>query len=137
MFELPISQMLIPPSGPSMSPMITHLFNPDRDGPGSALSLLSMVVAGGGAGLFWLAMQRPVRRPSLSMGSNPVDARPAAAHPGSGAVIARAFQGRCWRLVVALGGQHVRLDSPEGPAIGAQLRVSLPPERCLVLAQQT
>lgn len=58
MFELPISQMLVPLSGPPVPPMVTHLFSHDQDGLGSALSLLSMIVAGGGAGLFWLFAKR-------------------------------------------------------------------------------
>jgi len=67
----------------------------------------------------------------------PEDARPAAIHPGnrlSGTVLARAFQGRCWRLSVALGLHRIRVDWPEGPAIGAAIEFSLPPERCTVLA---
>jgi len=69
----------------------------------------------------------------------PEDARPASAFPGNqltGQVLSRAFQGRCWRLVVTLGGQQLRLDWPEAAAVGSDLPFSLPPERCLVLADQ-
>lgn len=54
MFELPVSQMLIPSSGPPMPPLVINLFGHDRDGIGSALSLASMVGAGGGAAIVWL-----------------------------------------------------------------------------------
>ena len=57
-FELPISQMLIPLNGPPVPPMVINLFGHDQDGLGSALSLLSMTVAGGGAGLAWIAAHR-------------------------------------------------------------------------------
>lgn len=62
MFELPISQMLVPLNGPPVPPMVTHLFSHDQDGLGSALSLLSMIVAGGGAGVIWLVAKRFVAR---------------------------------------------------------------------------
>ncbi|TPI62009.1 ABC transporter ATP-binding protein [Mesorhizobium sp. B3-1-7] len=67
----------------------------------------------------------------------PEDARPAEAHPGNrlqGKVLSSAFQGRCWRLAVELGPQRVRLDWPEAPPVGSSLAFSLPPERCIVLA---
>ncbi|MET3901414.1 ABC-type Fe3+/spermidine/putrescine transport system ATPase subunit [Devosia sp. UYZn731] len=67
----------------------------------------------------------------------PEDARPRDTHPTNvlkGIVQARAFQGRCWRLSVAVGPQRLRLDWPEGPAIGSAIEFSLPPERCLILA---
>ncbi|MFC7397176.1 ABC transporter ATP-binding protein [Chelatococcus sp. GCM10030263] len=51
-----------------------------------------------------------------------------------GTVLSRAFQGRCWRLVVGLGAHRVRIDWPEAPAVGEQLAFSLPPERCTILA---
>jgi ABC-type Fe3+/spermidine/putrescine transport system ATPase subunit len=66
----------------------------------------------------------------------PEDARPAGDDPNNhvrGRVVASAFQGRCWRLVVELGPQRVRLDWPECAPVGAMLAFSLPPERCLVL----
>jgi iron(III) transport system permease protein len=58
MFELPVSQMLIPLSGPPMPPLVVNLFGHDQDGLGSALSLTSMIAAGGGAGLLWLFARR-------------------------------------------------------------------------------
>ncbi|CDX38278.1 Spermidine/putrescine import ATP-binding protein PotA [Mesorhizobium sp. SOD10] len=67
----------------------------------------------------------------------PEDARPAEAHPANrlrGKVLSSAFQGRCWRLAVELGPQRVRLDWPEAPPVGSSLAFSLPPERCIVLA---
>jgi iron(III) transport system permease protein len=63
-FELPISQMLIPISGPPAPPMILRLFSHDRDGPASALSLAAMAAAGVGAALVWL----PVRRAMSTRG---------------------------------------------------------------------
>ncbi|MDR3470976.1 MAG: ABC transporter permease subunit [Devosia sp.] len=57
-FELPISQMLVPLSGPPVPPMVTGLFGHDRDGLGSALSLVSMALAGGGAGIVWFVATR-------------------------------------------------------------------------------
>lgn len=52
-FELPISQLLVPRSGSPVPPVVIRLFNHDGDGLASALSLVSMVVAGGGAALIW------------------------------------------------------------------------------------
>ena len=67
----------------------------------------------------------------------PEDARPAATFPDNklnGQVLSRAFQGRCWRLSVAVGEHKLRLDWPEGPAEGAAIAFSLPPERCVLVA---
>jgi ABC-type Fe3+/spermidine/putrescine transport system ATPase subunit len=66
----------------------------------------------------------------------PEDARPLAAHPENrliGTVLSRAYQGRCWRLSVAIGAHRVRLDWHEPPPTGADLAFSLPPERCVIL----
>ena len=66
----------------------------------------------------------------------PEDARPLAAHPENGltgTVVSRAYQGRCWRLNVAIGTHRVRLDWHEPPPTGADLSFSLPPERCVIL----
>ena len=66
----------------------------------------------------------------------PDDARPAAAHPENaltGMVVSRAFQGRCWRLVVSVGSQTVRLDWPDSLQIRSELSFSLPPSKCVVL----
>ncbi|MBN8998750.1 MAG: ABC transporter ATP-binding protein [Rhizobiales bacterium] len=68
----------------------------------------------------------------------PEDARPADAaslNPMCGTVVSRAFQGRCWRLVVAIGSHRIRLDWPTGPDPGQTLAFSLPPERCTILAR--
>jgi iron(III) transport system permease protein len=54
MFELPMSQMLIPLDGPPAPPMILHYFVDERDGPASALALASMIAAGGAAALIWV-----------------------------------------------------------------------------------
>jgi ABC-type Fe3+/spermidine/putrescine transport system ATPase subunit len=67
----------------------------------------------------------------------PEDARPAGSFPGNalkGVVQSRAFQGRCWRLGVSIGAHKVRLDWPDGPAVGSALEFSLPPDRCTILA---
>jgi ABC-type Fe3+/spermidine/putrescine transport system ATPase subunit len=84
----------------------------------------------------------PLRAATALSGSGllvvrPEDARPVDTHASNrlhGTVVSRAFQGRCWRLVVALGSHRVRIDWPEAPAIGQTLAFSLPPERCTVLA---
>ena len=67
----------------------------------------------------------------------PEDSRPAAIHPSAclhGAVVSRAFQGRCWRLGIDLGGPRVKLDWPDGLALGSRFEFSLPPSRCVVLS---
>jgi iron(III) transport system permease protein len=58
MFELPISQLLIPRSGSPVPPVVIRLFNHDGDGLASALSLVSMIVAGGIAALLWALAKR-------------------------------------------------------------------------------
>lgn len=57
-FELPISQMLVPQSGPPVPPLVVNLFGHDQDGVGAALSLVTMLVAGGGAGVIWFLARR-------------------------------------------------------------------------------
>ena len=57
-FELPVSQMLIPLSGPPAPPMILRLFSHDQDGLASALSLATMAVTGASAALLWFAARR-------------------------------------------------------------------------------
>lgn len=52
-FELPISQLLVPDSGSPMPPVVIRLFDHDGGGLASALSLASMLAAGGGAALVW------------------------------------------------------------------------------------
>lgn len=60
-FELPISQMLIPQSGPPAPTLILRLFSHDRDGLASAIALVAMAAAGIGAALVWYPLQRFVR----------------------------------------------------------------------------
>jgi iron(III) transport system permease protein len=57
-FELPMSQMLIPLSGPAAPTLILKLFSHDQDGLACAIALLAMAVAGGGAALMWILVQR-------------------------------------------------------------------------------
>ncbi|MBN8998751.1 MAG: iron ABC transporter permease [Rhizobiales bacterium] len=57
-FELPVSQLLIPKAGAPAPPIILKLFSHEMDGAASALSLASMIVAGGIAGLVWLLARR-------------------------------------------------------------------------------
>lgn len=61
-FELPMSQMLIPLAGPPAPPVILKLFSHDQDGPAAALSLAAMIAAGGFAALAWLLAKRLARR---------------------------------------------------------------------------
>jgi iron(III) transport system permease protein len=65
-FELPISQLLVPLSGSPVPPLVVKLFSHDGDGLASALSLMAMVAAGGGATLIWLLARRlsPLRAPA-------------------------------------------------------------------------
>jgi iron(III) transport system permease protein len=60
-FELPVSQLLIPLSGPPLPPLFLKLFSHDRDGPASALAIAAMVTAGALGGLLWLLARRFVR----------------------------------------------------------------------------
>jgi iron(III) transport system permease protein len=57
-FELPMSQMLIPRSGAPAPTLILRLFSHDQDGLASAIALVAMAAAGICAVLVWL----PVRR---------------------------------------------------------------------------
>lgn len=84
----------------------------------------------------------PLRTPSPLSGPGvlvirPEDARAAHAHPETrltGRVASAAYQGRCWRLGLDIGGTRVRLDWPERVSLGESLAFSLPPDRCVVLA---
>lgn len=67
----------------------------------------------------------------------PEDARPFEAHPETqlhGRVQSAAYQGRCWRLIVVVEGQSLRIDWPRGAEPGSPLAFSLPPDRCQLLA---
>jgi ABC-type Fe3+/spermidine/putrescine transport system ATPase subunit len=85
----------------------------------------------------------PLRTPYAPEGAGilvvrPEDARAGGVHPHNclrGKVLTRAYQGRCWRLAVAVGPHRLRLDWPEPPVVGDDLEFSLPPERCVVLAR--
>jgi len=79
-FELPISQMLIPQSGPPAPTLILKLFSHDRDGLASAIALVAMAAAGVGAALVWYPLQRFVK-PRRSAGH--VDASSPAAAAGT------------------------------------------------------
>ena len=57
MFELPVSQMLIPRTESPAPIYILRLLNYDKDGLACALSLISMLIAGGAALLLWLAFR--------------------------------------------------------------------------------
>ncbi|WP_158243164.1 ABC transporter permease [Acidimangrovimonas sediminis] len=57
-FELPISQLLIPLKGSPLPPLVVNLFDHDEDGLASALSLISMLAAGGVAGTLWIILRR-------------------------------------------------------------------------------
>jgi iron(III) transport system permease protein len=57
-FELPMSQMLIPQSGPPAPTLILKLFSHDRDGLACAIALVAMAAAGGAAALIWYPLER-------------------------------------------------------------------------------
>lgn len=59
-FELPVSQLLIPVSGSPMPPFVVRLLNHDSDGMAAALALVAMAVAGGIAGLVWLVVRKHI-----------------------------------------------------------------------------
>ena len=68
----------------------------------------------------------------------PEDAIPArgfAANTLSGRVVSRAYQGRCWRLLVTIGQTKVRLDWPDAPEIGSDVAFDLAPETCTLVAR--
>jgi iron(III) transport system permease protein len=53
-FELPMSQMLIPLKGPAAPTVILNLFSHERDGPAAAIALATMLATGITAGAGWL-----------------------------------------------------------------------------------
>ena len=66
----------------------------------------------------------------------PEDACPAESHSDmvlTGRVMARAFQGRCWRLTLEIGNTRVKIDWPIDVAVGEALAFSLPPDRRLIV----
>ena len=60
-FELPMSEVLEPSSGPPAPALIVRLFGNDDDGIGSALSLVSILGTGLVGGLIWAAARRAMR----------------------------------------------------------------------------
>ncbi|HVT53202.1 MAG TPA: ABC transporter permease subunit [Dongiaceae bacterium] len=69
-FELPISQLLIPTSGTPAPPVVIRLFNHDGDGLASALSLVSMLATGGAAGAIWAMAKRIAPRRVSATGAD-------------------------------------------------------------------
>jgi iron(III) transport system permease protein len=61
-FELPISQMLIPVDGPPVPPVILNLFSHERDGPASAIALVTMLATGLAAAAGWSVYRLSLRR---------------------------------------------------------------------------
>lgn len=57
-FELPVSQLLVPQTGSPVPPYVVRLLGHDDDGLASALALVCMVGAGGIAGLGWLVARK-------------------------------------------------------------------------------
>jgi len=57
-FELPISQLLVPQTGSPVPPYVVRLLGHDDDGLASALALVCMIGAGGLAGAGWLVARR-------------------------------------------------------------------------------
>ena len=68
----------------------------------------------------------------------PEDAANAEKHASNrmtGIVVAQAYQGRCWRITLALGQSCIKIDWPRSVTLQATLEFSLPEERCLSLAR--
>ena len=59
-FELPISQLLIPITGGPMPPYVVRLLNHDSDGMAAALAFVAMAFAGCIAGLVWICVRRHI-----------------------------------------------------------------------------
>lgn len=59
-FELPISQLLIPQSGSPVPPYVVRMLGHDNDGPASALALVCMLAAGVLAGGTWMLVRHRV-----------------------------------------------------------------------------
>ena len=57
-FELPISQLLVPQSGSPAPPYVVRLLGHDSEGPAAALTLVSMVLAGSLAAAGWVIARR-------------------------------------------------------------------------------
>ena len=61
MFELPMSRLLIPTSGPPAPALIVRLFENDDEAIGAALSFLSMAAVALVAAAIWLAARRAIK----------------------------------------------------------------------------
>ena len=61
-FELPMSELLVPVDGPAAPSQIIRLFGKDDDGAGSALSLVAMTIMGVLAAGIWLLAHRLFQR---------------------------------------------------------------------------
>jgi ABC-type Fe3+/spermidine/putrescine transport system ATPase subunit len=99
--------------------------------------------AGGGQFQAQAAGVPPLRTASTLSGAvnlviRPEGARPATGHPDNtltGPLASQSFQGRCWRLALAVGDSRVRLDWPQAVAPGGDLTFSLAPEDCTLVGQ--
>ena len=66
----------------------------------------------------------------------PEDARQPDVFPNNrlvGRILSSAYQGRCWRLLVAVGEHRLKLDWPHAPDDPAHFAFSLPPESCTLV----
>jgi iron(III) transport system permease protein len=80
-FELPMSQMVLPRSGPPAPPLILRLFSHDQDGLASAIALVAMVAAGLCAALVWFPVRRFIRPAGGRAGNNADQILPVATEP--------------------------------------------------------
>lgn len=61
-FELPMSELLVPVDGPAAPSVLVQLFGKDDEGMGSALALVAMVVVAGISAAIWLAARHVLAR---------------------------------------------------------------------------
>ena len=83
-----------------------------------------------------LACRAGVKGPALLV-VRPEDGRPATTHPENrmrGEVIDSTYHGRCWRPLLRVADDIVRLDWPRRENPGTAIEFSVPPERCTLLA---
>jgi ABC-type Fe3+/spermidine/putrescine transport system ATPase subunit len=84
-----------------------------------------------------LACPRPCVKGPAVLVVRPEDGRPPTSHPENrmqGEVIDSAYHGRCWRLLLRVATDVVRIDWPAREKPGTTIEFSIPPERCTVLA---
>jgi len=73
MFELPMSELLVPVDGPAAPSVLVQLFGKDDEGMGSALSLMAMIVVAVVSAAIWItaryvaAQSRAVTAPAVSV----------------------------------------------------------------------